>query len=239
MNINILRALALTGLMALGTAAHASVLYEFYGEDAGGAGSATMEISIVGNTLTATVNNTSPTTLLSGTGTNTSAITGFGFDLVSPVPTLQSWTLTALAGDKTTVTTIGSNGGTGTWVVDGTIGGLNLDFLACDGSPNCDAIQGALYNPAATTGFGAEPNWFTTAVLTLNFATAPELDAFLGDGTCTGPSPCSPFVRFQNVGLNGDGSLRLPGVSVPEPATLALLGLGLLGLAAIRRRHAM
>ena len=239
--------LAAVALLAGGTSLQAApITYNFSGSDAGGTGSATMIIDVTGNTLTATLSNTSPTTLDDGTGVNTPGITGFGFNLSDPIPGILSWSITAFLSDKTTVAIIGDSSGAGTWIIDGTIGGMTLDVLACDDDPNCDAVQGALYNPAATSGFGAPPNYFTDAVLTMLFDGAPEVDAFIGDGNCNQPDPCSPFVRFQNVGLNGEGSLRLPGTpddrppqQIPEPGALVLLGLGLAAMGAVCRRRMM
>lgn len=65
---------------AVGSNAYA-LQFTFSGSDSGGTGSATMDISLSGTTVTAVLNNTSPTTLDSGSGVNSPGITAFGFDL--------------------------------------------------------------------------------------------------------------------------------------------------------------
>jgi hypothetical protein len=55
--------------------------------------------------------------------------------------------------------------------------------------------------------------------LVANFNAAPVLQ----------PGTFSPFVRMQNVGSGGGGSLALTG-SVPVGSTLPMLGLGFFGL---------
>ena len=226
-----------------------AVMYDFGPDcDAGGCGTATMDISISGNTLTLKLDNTSPTTLDSGSGTNTPGITGFGFNVADPEPSISSWSLTAYNTDGSGPVTIGDGDPTDDWVMNTFVGGVSLDFLPTAGDPA--QIKGALYNPSATSGFGATPNYETQAILTINFDSAPVL----AEENCRGGvGDCTTFVRMQNVGLNGGGSLKLPGTStssstststsngvppseIPESNILALLGAGLLGGVLARRR---
>jgi hypothetical protein len=231
-------ALSIFGLCLIGFSNPAlAVNFSFSGSDEGGTGSATMNINIVGNTLTLLLDNTSPTSLDDNTGVNTPGITGFGFNLTDPIPGLDSWSLTAFNTDGSGPVTIGANvGGTGDWVMNTSVAQITLDFLPTAGDPA--QIKGALYNPAATEGFGALPNYVTTATLTMNFLSAPVLDSSqCGPG---GFGDCITYVRFQNVGVDGEGSLHLPGTTgtngvdgatgqLPEPGTVLLFGSGLAG----------
>ena len=229
-------ALAL-GLVIAGSA-HAALLYNFSGSDEGGTGTATMLFGVDDTTLTVTINNTSPTSLDSGkTNTdnstfNIAAITGFGFNLDPDSLTLESWNLTAfdIEGDAFETTN---------WLMETFIAGIELDYLPQTDTPTVDE---ALYNPDLLSldprpDFGGNTPLFTTATLTMVFNEMPTLNA---------SDQWSPFVRMQRVGIDAEGSLRLPGTpgnggdddleQIPEPATIVLLGAGLLGLVGIRRR---
>lgn len=207
--------------------------------DEGGCGTAEMDISISGNTLTLLLDNTSPITLDDGTGINTPGITAFGFNVAEPTPTISSWTLTAFNIDGSGPVTIGDQTNTLDWVMTSTQAGVNLDFLPSAGDPA--NIEGALYNPLATAGFGTTPNYESEAKLVIIFDSAPILAEEFCANSVGGD--CTTFVRMQNVGLNGDGSLKLPGgggedppSNIPEPNILALMSMGMLGGLFMRRR---
>ena len=81
-----------------------------------------------------------------------------------------------------------------------------------------------LYNPLANSdAFGGPPHYFTTAILTVTFDADTSLQVVAGE---------SPFVRMQNVGLDGEGSLKL----VPDASIMFLLGSALIGLFVLSRR---
>lgn len=206
-----------------------AIPFTFSGSDEGGTGSAIMDILISGFTLTATLDNTSPTTLDTGTGINSPGITGFGFDLDPDDLALSSWNLQAYDAPNGSLVTIGS-GSSGSldseeWIL--TIKG-NVDGIRVDYAPNTlHGVKGAIYNPAITLGTAGNSPYYSQAILELVFDQAPSLNTTSDD---------SPFVRMQNVGSGGEGSLKLPGTPAPEPATMLLLGSGLIGLAGLGRK---
>lgn len=211
-----------------------ALTFNFFGTDENGVGSATMEILIVGNSLIAEMDNTSPITT-SGGGTNIPGIAAFGFNLTNdPLPGFSSWSLVARDSNDDEVTLDSS--GTGEWVLntEHTLEGETLDIFPnnADASQNVAAL---LYNPL--TGLpdteGAKTNYFTSAILEIVFNEAPLFAYEAG---------VSPYVRMQRVGDDGEGSLKLFGIPgddngggggfevIPEPGTFLLFGAGLLGL---------
>jgi hypothetical protein len=198
----------------------------------GGTGSATLDVTISGNFVTAIIDNTSPLTLDPppdpNLGVNTPGITGFGFDLDSLTAIPTAWTLYAdpqgggakvLIGGSSIVSPTKDQ-----WVldVDTKVGNISIGYYT-----NTQGSSAALYNPDATEGFATAPNYQTTnngslgAVLEMEFASLPA-----------GLNPQNPFIRMQNVGLNGKGSLKL----IPEPSTMIISGLFLLGAGVFVRR---
>lgn len=223
--------LALAAVLGMAATADASYLFSFSGSTNGGTGSADMSIDITGSTLTLTLDNTSPTTLDNNTGNNAPAITGFGFDLANnPLPAIASWTLTASEADGDVVQ-IGGASFPGFWTLDTFFAGVSLDFL-----PHVQGIKGAIYNPDAenSPALAAQPNYFSTATFVLNFNTTSTI--VLDED--------STFVRFQNVGLNGAGSLKTTGEEppditehAPEPSSVILMLSGLTVFGATRLRR--
>jgi len=229
--------LAVALLLNLAASPATAESHLFFGTDEGGTGSALLTFDFNGNEVVITIENTSPTLLDDLSGENAPAITGFGFDFLTD-GSLTGWELTALASDGSSTVQIndtsngGAAGGTGDWTLSspGSYGGpWTFDY-----APTVGNVKGALYNPDAigSSALAAEPNYFTTATLTLNFD-----DEVLGLDYDTNNNP---FVRMKNVGEDGEGSLKLTGTptddptgspAVPEPSSFLLLGIGGMALA--------
>ncbi len=235
-----LLAVLVTFPLSLGPrSAEGSLSFSFEGSDEGGTASGTMEFIPASGTysLTVKINNNSPLLLDDFSGANSPGITGFGFDSSVPLPALLSWTLTADDSNGQMVTIGEGNPNsnmTKDWVMTAGVQGIQLDFFPTTGP----GVSGALYNPAQSdpNSFAAPPIYFTEAILSVEFD--PNDSVFVLDAHGFGPGgiDASPIMRFQNVGLGGEGSLKLG--QVPEASSVIIWGLlGTIGVAFRRRRR--
>jgi hypothetical protein len=209
---------------AAGVPAHAAVItMAFSGVANGGTGSGqlTFNDNNGSNSLTVTINNTSPNVLNSGSGQNSSIITGWGFSTTPNLPTVTSWSV--IAGNGVNLSSAYNLS------YNVSVGGYQPGQLSLENSSQTtNGINGGIYNTAAP---GNTANTYPDlAVFTLNFAapfTLQQID------TAT--------LRLQRVGANGAGSLKLMGYvaeqhAAPEPDTILILITGLLVIFVMRSR---
>ncbi len=180
-----------------------------------------MDVSIENKKMTLTLENLSPA-MFNGSA-NAPFIKGFGLQLTS-VPGIESWTLKAYdnaadSGNKDKLKVIAYRNATDYdndyWkrTVNTNLD-LNLFFKAT-------FSQKLLYNPDASVSdiFAA----YTDAELEINFMDTPEING-----------KKSPYV-VMTIGAMNDFNLQGQSVAASEPGTLLLLGLGLIGIAAVMR----
>lgn len=186
------------------------------GVDTGGASTATVTCTLVGNTFMFTVTNTSP----SG-----STITGIGFDLVDgdfDANDNDSTGLNGFTGAQANAVPIGSSVFSFT---DGALGNVPHGFgdsVVLD----FGFLTGGSFT-AGNVGSGISPGESATF----------SVDSALFAGMTEAEICNAIFVRFQNVPTAEGSDVGVPNNPVPEPSSMLLLGSALVGLGGYVRRR--
>jgi len=194
-------------VLACGVSAHADTI-SIVGNSNGNLATATVSCSFDPGTnqFTFTITNTSPFA---------ASITGIGFDLAP--------------GDFTANGSAGLNGFTGTNVLGFTFRDEGLGNVPQFNSTVLDfgftTSNSANFNGGSPNNGIAPGGSRTFSVISPIFAGISEEVIFN-----------AIFVRFQQVGANGQGSDVGTAAAIPEPAALVLLGSGLAGLAGFFRK---
>ena len=194
-------------VLACGVSAHANTI-SIVGNSNGNLATATVSCSFDPGTnqFTFTITNTSPFS---------ASITGIGFDLAP--------------GDFTANGSAGLNGFTGTNVLGFTFRDEGLGNVPQFNSTVLDfgftTSNSANFNGGSPNNGIAPGGSRTFSVISPIFAGISEEVIFN-----------AIFVRFQQVGANGQGSDVGTAAAIPEPAALVLLGSGLAGLAGFFRK---
>ncbi len=111
----------------------------------------------------------------------------------------------------------------------GTLSGLALTGYGIGNFEN-DGIDayGGTSNARDTTGYGGPNTYFTNN-------TVNALNALFVTALTTGQST---YFSLEEPPTIGSGSLSVTGIPTPEPSSLALIGVAMLGIFMVRKRHA-
>jgi hypothetical protein len=199
-------AVAVLVILVLGvTEVSEALIYKFDKDISGVRFQATMAISLNENTITINLQNTSP--ISSGP-----TIYGFGvaltnYGLINSGTNKMTWEL-LVAGDQ---------GVPSQWSRPGLfLDGSNYQLYFIAGN---DVTYG-LYNPLLNNSYGSTPASLTATFYYGN----PVFDDSL-----------APVIRVGNLGQSNPQYVKGSLVATPEPGTLLLLGIGLIGVAIVMR----